>query len=305
MDFLNDLYLLIRVVEARGFSAAERETGIPKSRLSRRLSSLEERLGGRLLHRSAQGFAVTPTGEIVYRHAKSMLVAAEAAEAAVQEAMSEPSGTVRLHVPVLLGDHVLGPILSSFAGLYPKVRFTISLGHRTPELAAERIDLALRLVQTGELEDSDLIARRLGTVPLCLVASPGLVARYGVLRHPGDLDGLQCLGLIGVEGRGSSYHWPFRTPTGEAVDFSFNPRFSTDNAQMVKATALAGGGIAQLPLYACRRELAAGTLVEILPDWAPAPATIYALYPSRRGTTSATRQLLTHIAAALPNALSG
>jgi DNA-binding transcriptional LysR family regulator len=301
MDFLNDLYLLTRVVEARGFSAAERETGIPKSRLSRRLSSLEERLGSRLLHRSAQGFAMTPTGELVYRHAKSMLVEAEAAEAAVREAMSEPSGMVRLHAPVLLGEFVLGPLLSGFAALYPKVRFITNLGLRTPDMVAERIDLALRVV-SGDLEASDSIARRLGTVPLCLVASPALVRRYGILRHPGDLDGFQCLG---VTGGGDGYQWSFRSPAGEAVEFAFNPRFATDNAVLLKSMALAGGGIAQLPRYACRDDVEAGRLVEIMPDWAPAPAAIYGLYPGRRGTTSAVRQLLTHLATALPEAIGG
>ncbi|HTH99148.1 MAG TPA: LysR family transcriptional regulator [Stellaceae bacterium] len=302
MDFLNDLYLLTRVVEARGFSAAERETGIPKSRLSRRLSALEERLGTRLLHRSAQGFAMTPTGETVYRHAKSMLIEAEAAEAAAQEAISEPSGMVRLHAPVLMGEFVLSRLLSEFAGLHPKVRFTVLLGHRPPELIQDRIDLALRIAVSGELEATDAVARRLGQVPLCLVASPALVRRYGILRHPGDLDGFQCLGLTGMEG---GFRWSLRSPGGEPVEFDFNPRFATDNAALLKTTALAGGGIAQLPRYACGEDIAAGRLVEILSDWAPAPATIYGLYPSRRGATSAVRQLLSYLASALPAALAG
>jgi DNA-binding transcriptional LysR family regulator len=300
MDFLNDLYLLTRIVDAGGFSAAERETGIPKSRLSRRLSVLEERMSVQLLHRSAQHFAMTATGEIVYRHAKSMLIAAEAAEAAVQQTVSEPGGPVHLYAPVLLGEAVLAPILTGFARSYPKVKFTVDVGHRVPDMLGERIDLALRVVP-GALEASDLVARKLGAAPLCVVASPDCLKRAGMLRHPGDLDGFLCLGLTGLDG----HRWHFRSPGGEAVEFSFTPRFATDNAVLLKSSALAGGGLAQLPRYACRREIESGQLVEVLADWAPPPATIFGLYPSRRGVTSAVRQLLAHLGTALPMGLGG
>jgi DNA-binding transcriptional LysR family regulator len=300
MDYLNDLYLLTRIVEAGGFSSAERETGIPKSRLSRRISVLEERLGVRLLNRSAHSFSVTATGEVVYRHAKSMLVEAEAAEAAVRAVASEPSGVLRIAAPVLFGEAVLPGVLAAFSRAYPKVRIALSLANRLVDLATERVDLAL-WISAGGLDDSDIIARRLVQVPSGLMVSPLLLERIGTPNHPADLDGFWCLGFSGLD---SGRRWSFRSPAAETVEFDFNPRFTSDNLGVLKEVAVQGGGIAYLPRYACRAELDAGYLVELMPGWMPAPPVAYGLYQSRRGATSAVRALLDYLDAVLPEALS-
>src|SRR3546814_15980837 len=128
MQDLNDLFFVAQVVEKGGFAAASRALGIPKSRLSRRIAGLEDRLGVRLIQRSTRRFAVTEIGRIYHRHCQAMIAEAEAAQAIIDKAQSEPAGLVRVSAPVLLCQTVLSRIVPEFLVAYPKIRVMI---HRT------------------------------------------------------------------------------------------------------------------------------------------------------------------------------
>jgi DNA-binding transcriptional LysR family regulator len=288
MEDLNDLALLVKVIDAGGFTAAQRATGIPKSRLSRRIAALEARLGAQLLHRSAHSFAVTPLGETVYRRARAMVEEADAAAAAARAAMAEPSGVVRINTSVLFGERVLAVLLAEFACAHPKVTIALSLTDRFVDLVAERFDLAIRFAG-APLESSDVIARPIGLSPVVLVASPALLAQVPAPETPQELPRDRCLGMGAPE---QVRPWLFRAPDGAAVEIAFRPRFMSDSMMALRQAALAGLGFAQIPRSACFREIERGELVELLPDWAPPPATAYAVYPSRRGVTSAVRHII-------------
>jgi DNA-binding transcriptional LysR family regulator len=287
MAKLDDLDLFARVVEAGGFAAAERATGIPKSRLSRRVSALETRLGGRLIERSAHSFAVTPVGQVVYRHALAMLGEAEAAEAAVTEAMGEPAGLVRISAALMTGELILAAMLADFAKLHPKVRIALSLSDRFVDLTVERFDLAIR-ASSAPLANSDLVARRVWESGFLTVASPEYLARAGMPDSPAALSKHDCLGLGTLD---TVRRWFF-----QGAEFAIEPRFRIDNLVALAQAAVRGLGLAQVPDYTCHRELAAGTLVRVLEEWELPPSSVYAVYPSRRGLTAATRAVLDYLA---------
>lgn len=292
LDF-DDLALYARVVEAGGFTAASRVSGIPKSRLSRRIAALEDRLGIRLIQRSARSFAVTAVGEIVYGHAQKMVSEALAAEAAANEALTEPSGLIRISASVMMGELVLAELLAEFAQRYPKVKISLSLSDRFVDLAAERFDLAIR-ASSGPLTNSELVARLIWQTQFIVVASPTFLEKNGVPKSPDELTNAPCVGL----GTGDMERkWPFRRPsTGASFELQVESRLTVDNLIACVQAAVHGLGFAYVPDYTCHRELVAGTLRAVLTDWAPAPGPVHAVYPSRRGVTSAVRHLIDFLA---------
>ncbi|MEX3789819.1 LysR substrate-binding domain-containing protein [Paraburkholderia sp. BR14374] len=288
MDNLNDLYLFVRVVEARGFSAAERATGIAKSRLSRRIAALEARLGARLVHRDTHSFDLTPLGETVYRHARNMVAEAENVRLAVDDAQTEPSGVLRVNASLLMGETILGGFLAEFAKRYPKVRIHLTLTNRYVDLIAERIDLAFRAA-SGPLESEDVVAREIGLAPNVLVASPESIARCG---DPADLAALVALPSLAYGTPQAPRNWRFVSPAGDPVEHAVDPVFIAENFVALREAALAGLGYAQLPLNICATSIAQGRLVEVMRAWSSQPAKYYAIYPSRRGTAPAIRMLI-------------
>lgn len=178
MKRFDDLYLFTRVVEAGGFSAAERATGIPKSRLSRRIAELETQLGTRLLQRSSHRVSVTPVGEAVYRHARDMADASAAIEALAGAARSEPAGVLRVGTSPLLAETLIAGWLAEFADAHPKLRIELDLSNNYVDLIEQRIDVAIRAA-TGPLPSRDVVARPLAVSPRVLVGSPTLIARVG------------------------------------------------------------------------------------------------------------------------------
>ena len=186
MQDLNDLYYFAQVVEHRGFAPAGRALGVPKSKLSRRIALLEERLGVRLIQRSTRHFSVTEIGQTFYVHCKAMLVEAGAAEEAIALIRSEPHGVVRLACPVALLDTRAGPMLAAFMVEHPKVALHLEATNRRVDVIEEGFDMAIR-VRPPPLEDSDLVLRPLAEFSQCLVASPALLQRHGTPQGPADL----------------------------------------------------------------------------------------------------------------------
>lgn len=290
---LDDLALYARVVEAGGFTAAGRASGIPKSRLSRRIAALEDRLGVRLIQRSARSFAVTAVGEVVYGHAQKMVGEAAAAEAAANEALAEPSGTVRISASVMMGELVLAELLSEFAQLYPKVRISLSLSDRFVDVAAERFDLAIRAT-SSPLVNSDLVAKLLWQTQFIVVASPKFLDRFGIPKTPADLNGAPCVALGTAD---TIRKWVFREwPAGTPFEIDVESRLTVDNLIAAVQASVHGLGFAYVPDYTCHRELSAGTLRRVLADWGVPPGPVHAVYPSRRGVTSAVRHLIDFLA---------
>ncbi|MBK7543490.1 MAG: LysR family transcriptional regulator [Candidatus Competibacteraceae bacterium] len=292
MRDLNDLYYYVQVVDHGGFAPAGRALGIPKSKLSRRIALLEERLGVRLIQRTTRRFVVTEIGQTYYEHCKAMLVEAEAAEEAIAVTHSEPCGSVRLTCPVALLHAHVSAMLADFLAAHPRVTLYLEATNRRVDPIGEGIDLALR-VRPPPLEDSELVSRALADRGQSLVASPALLAPQGSPRFPADLARWPSLALGGPQ---QNYQWTLFGPEGAQAVLYHTPRLVTGDMIALRAAALAGVGVVQLPTMMVRAELTAGTLIRLLPDWMPRREIIHAVYPSRRGLLPAVRALIDDLA---------
>ncbi|MCP1635523.1 LysR family transcriptional regulator [Kerstersia gyiorum] len=285
---LNDLYYYVEVVEHGGFAPAGRVLGVPKSKLSRHVAVLEERLGVRLIQRSTRRFSVTDVGQVYYAHCKAMLVEADAADEAVALAHSEPRGMIRMTCPVALLDASVGQMVANFMARHALVNIHLEETNRRVDVVGEGMDIAIR-VRPPPLEDSELVMRILGRRRQCLVASPALLAREGRPRKPDDLRNMPSMGH-GLQ-RGD-FTWHLLGPDNEEVVVRHQPRLVTRGLNVLRDAALQGVGVVRLPHMMISSQLARGELVNVLPGWEPPCEIMHAVFASRRGQLPAVRALL-------------
>lgn len=270
---LNDLYVFSQVVEKHGFTAAADALQIPKSRISRKVAQLESRLGVRLLQRNSRVLSLTDAGRDLYRHCAAMLEEARAGEAAARQHQYEPAGTVRMAIPVGMGDIILPRILPDFMRRHPKVRLEVEASNQLVDLLAAGLDLAVRGAGP-QMEASELAHAELAAVSWGMVASPA----YAKALRQGD---------VPHDGPGWTLHHEGRV------------QLQSNSPNLLRQAALAGAGVAELPLYSCREDIEAGRLV-LLRRRQPARDRLVALFPSRRGVTPSTRALIDFLKAQLP-----
>ena len=299
MQDLNDLYYFAAVVEHGGFAATERALGIPKSRLSRRISALENELGVRLLQRSTRRFAVTDVGNSVYRHAQSMLLEAQAAREVVDRLSAEPRGMVRVSLPVSLAQQEMPRLLPDFLARYPDVRVQLHVSNRRVDLINEGFDLAIR-VRNRLDDDGSLVMRSFGRIQERLVASPAYLRRAGRPQVPEDLAGHVTLSMIEDDAR---QRWDLERD-GETRRVELKPRVAGFDFPMLMALARQGVGITLLPETLCADAVRAGELELVLPEWRLPQGIAHAVFASRRGMLPAVRVFIDHLAERLPPLLA-
>ena len=299
MQPLEGFYYFTQVVDHGGFARAARALGIPKSRLSRHVMALEAQLNVRLLNRSTRRFAVTEVGHEVYRHATAMLAEADAALEAVEFARAEPRGTIRASCPVALAQSALAPMLPDFLAKYPAVRLHLHVSNRRVDVVREGLDVALR-VRTQPSGEDGLVMRAFGRSSQFLVASPGYLARSGAPGSPQELRERATLDYGGEPDPGP---WELVGANGESVRAEHTPRVWCHDFIVLRAAALAGLGIAQLPESVVREDLQSGALSRVLPEWKTPEGIVHAVFPSRRGLLPAVRVFIDFLAERLPAAL--
>ncbi|MGQ0659188.1 MAG: LysR family transcriptional regulator [Chromatiales bacterium] len=292
MQDLNDLFYFVHVVDHAGFAPAARALSLPKSKLSRRIALLEDRLGARLIQRSTRRFSVTEIGQTYYAHCKAMVVEAQAAQEAVELTRSEPCGIVRLTCPVALLHARVGALLADFMVQHPRVEVHLEATNRRVDVISEGVDLAIR-VRYPPLEDSDLVLKMLGNRSQCLVASPTLLARVGAPAVPADLGRLPSLDLGPPK---QDHMWRLEGPRGAQASIRHHPRLVTDDMIALRTAAIAAVGIVQLPTLMVIDEIRQGVLVRPMPDWAPKRHIIHAVFPSKRGLLPSVRALIDYLA---------
>lgn len=288
MQDLNDLFYFVQVVDHQGFAPAGRALGTPKSKLSRRIAKLEERLGVRLITRSTRHFSVTEVGQNYYRHCKAMLVEAEAAQEAIEMTRAEPCGVVRMTCPIGLLDSTVSSMLASFMRQYPRVDIHLEATNRRVDLVDEAVDLAIR-VRHFPLDDSDLVMRRLGDRRQCLVASPTLLNDVRVPQLPAELSRLHSLWLGQPH---QEFEWVLEGPDEVRATIKHEPRFITRDMVALRCAAVAGIGVVQLPQMMVRDEIQRQLLVEVVPNWTPQPEIIHVVFLSHRGLLPSVRTLI-------------
>lgn len=291
MQDLNDLYYFAKVVEAGGFAAAGRLLGIPKSRLSRRIAELEERLGARLLQRTTRQLKLTAVGERYLRHCQAMLLEAEMADEAVASMSSEPRGRLRVSSPVGLAQEFMPWVISSFLSAHPLVQLEVLMVNRRVDLVTEGVDVALRVREQGD-EDPLLVTRRLRQAQTFILATPAFLEQHPI----NSLEDLRNAPVLGALEADRLVHLSLINAEGEKRELTLEARLGVDDFVVRKACALAGLGFTVLPMLYCEQELANGTFVRILPQWSLPGGWLQAVYPHRRGVLPAVRAWIDHLA---------
>jgi DNA-binding transcriptional LysR family regulator len=292
---LNDFAYFAEVVGYGGFAAAGRALREPKSKLSRRIAGLEERLGLRLIERSSRRFRVTEVGQAFYERCRAIMAEAEQAEALVTQAQAEPHGRIRFSCPTGMVAEIFG-LTSSFLIRYPKVRLQLVAIDRPVDLIEERIDVALR-VRSVLVGDAALTMRSLGTSTRILVASPQLASR---LR---TLDDLITLPTLATSDEDDLVEWHLETDDGRGRVVKHEPRMGCGDFGAVRDAAVAGLGIALLPDHLCREALGQGKLVHVLSEWRGQRGMVHLVFTTRRGLPRAVRALIDHLAAGFSKTL--
>ncbi len=288
MQDLNDLYYFVQVVDRGGFAAAGRALGIQKSKLSRRIALLEERLGVRLIQRSTRRFSVTEIGQEYYERCVAVLVEAEAAQSVIERVRSEPQGVIRIACPTALINFQFGDMIGRFMIANPRVEVHLESTNRRVDVIGEGFDLAIR-VRFPPLEQTELVMRRLDESTQCLVASPSLFEGRKLPENPADLHGLPSLDL-GPPHR--EHGWALEHADGRTAAVTHKPRLVTDDMSALRDAAFNGVGIVQLPTMMIWNDVQSGKLVEVLPQWRPKSGIIHAVFPSRRGLLPSVRALV-------------
>lgn len=286
---LNDLRYFADVVAYGGFASAARALGEPKSKLSRRVAGLEDRLGLRLIERSSRRFRVTDTGLAFYERCRAMLVEAEQAEALVMQAKAEPHGRIRFSCPTGMIEPING-LIAQYLVSYPRVRLQLVATDRAVDLIGERIDLALRVRITPGSEAA-LTMRSLGRSKRILVASPDVAAQLTSVQQLADMPWLAS------NDDAEDVEWQLQGPDGRRCDGRRPPRLGCTDMAAVRHAAEAGLGVALLPDHVCQAAMAAGRLVRVLPKWAGVEGIVHLVFTTRRGLSPAVRALIDHLAA--------
>jgi DNA-binding transcriptional LysR family regulator len=296
LDF-GDLLVFTKVVEVQSLTRAGQLLGMPKSTVSRRLSRLEAHLGAQLILRSSRAVTLTPDGALFFEYCLRSLGLLRDGERALQSQQRQPQGLVRLAMPHALGQTLLAPILTEFLELYPDLRVVTMLADDATSLLREGFDLA---VCAGPLADSGLFAVRLGSSESGAFGSPAYFERKGMPQTHAELTRFDLLAVGAVD---RNYRWSLNDGRHD-VAVSFSPRLVCNDVLLLREAVLSGLGIANLPAFLCKQDLAEGRLIEILPGWRTEDVTFYAVFPDPKTLPARVRALIDFMVERLRRRLS-
>lgn len=280
---LNDYFYFVHVIEKQGFSAASEALGLPKSRLSRHIRQLEERMGVRLIQRTTRQFNITELGQAFYTHARAVVDEMEKAESAVRHRKDSLAGNVTVSCSVGVAQFVLKELVARFLADNPLVSISQQVTNRTVDLVVSGVDLAIR-GHTEALPDSSLIQRPLARAEWQLFAASDYEDQHAVLREPSDIAEHPTLALGWQSPRDV---WQLEQASGKKCRIEIAPRLKSDDMSTLKHAAACGAGLVALPAYACREELQRGELRRVLPHWHVGAPQLSLVAPSRQGQPQA------------------
>ena len=296
---LNDLRFFSAVVEHSGFSAAARALGVPKSRLSKRVALLEERLGVRLLQRTTRRFAVTEVGERFLAHCRAMLEEAQAAQDVVDELRAEPRGIVRVSCPISFSQTVVAHVLPDFLAQNPKVQVRMVTTNRRVDVINEGFDVAIR-VRTKLDTDAALVSRSFGMSRVLLAAAPKFLDEHGRPKAPADLENLPLLSQFEHDG---AQVLELLDASGTKISVEMRARVICGEFGVLYEAARRGLGVTALPEFVCAPAILRGELEVVLPEWSMPQGMAHFVYPSRRGLLPSVRAFVDFLADRLPEAM--
>jgi LysR family transcriptional regulator for bpeEF and oprC len=274
MDRLDEMRLFIRVVETASFSKVAKAEGILQSTVSKRIATLEARLGAQLLRRTSRGLSLTEAGEDFYGSTVRILGDIDSAESRIGRGQVSPVGRIRVAVSPAFGRMYLVPRLAEFFERYPELSIDLEISDRHVNLIEEGIDLAIRI---GALRDSTLFARRIGGMRMITLAAASYLEKHGVPATPDDL---AQHSIVTFMFNGAARPWEFQGPSGP-FSLVTSGRVRSNDAEHIRAAVLAGLGIGHNGSWLFAGELASGDVVRILEDFTPPPYPISAVTAGR------------------------
>ncbi|MDW5441590.1 LysR family transcriptional regulator [Polaromonas sp. SM01] len=289
MDRFLEMQTFGAVVDAGSFVKAADALGISKAAVSRYVGDLETRLGVRLLHRTTRRLSLTGEGQVFYARSKELLAGVDEAEAEITSRSGAASGLLRVNAPVTFGIRHLAPLWGLFRARYPKVTLDVTLADRVVDLIEEGYDVAIRI---ATLPSSTLISKRLATTRMVLCASPDYLKASGAPQHPVEL---AAHAVISYSYWSTKDEWHFDGPQGP-VSVKTQPCMHTNSGDTCRAAALAHQGVILQPTFLVGEDLAAGTLVELMPEFRSIELGIYAIYPTRKHVSPKVRALIDFLA---------
>ncbi|WP_341677745.1 LysR family transcriptional regulator [Niveibacterium sp. SC-1] len=260
MERLLNMATFAQVVESQGFSAAAERLQVSRAVVSKRIAALERDLGVTLLHRTTRRQSLTEAGEALYAHSRRVLDEVATAEERVHELSSAPRGILRVTAPKSYGSRVLGPRIAQFLMQFPQIRMDLQLSDELTDLAARSVDLAVRLTAKPA---EGLVARRLEEIPAVLCAAPAYVEKHGAPARPEDLLAHNCLYYAG-----DLVQRPWRlSREGRETAVDISGSLWANSVAVLRDAAIAGLGVVAISRYHIEEDLAAGALVELLPEY--------------------------------------
>ena len=276
----------LKVVETGSFTTAARLLGVSKSYVSKQVNLLEDRLQARLLQRTTRKLTLTDSGEVFYRQCQLMSQQFEQAEAAIAEMQQKLRGTLKLAINSRFGVRYMAGAVAAFSRLHPALNVEVHSSFSDVDLIAGGHDLTIRY---GRLEDSSLIARKLGTYTLCLCASPEYWKRRGQPEAPDDLRHHNCLGS-------ADRHWLLDSGSDEPMKVKISGNWVSEDGATLMAAAKEGIGVVQLPDFYIRQAVEAGELVKLHSAWSRYWRETWAVYPHGRHLSAKVRLFVDFLA---------
>jgi DNA-binding transcriptional LysR family regulator len=271
------LAMFAKVAEERSFAGASKAMGVSVATVSRAVTRLEGRLGGRLFNRTSRRLSLTDYGHTLAVRASKIYAEAEEAEDIAREASSRPRGLVKLSAPLSFGTRLVAPLLPEFFRRYPDIAIDLHLTDAQADLIGDGFDAALRI---AVMEDSSLVARLIAPVRRFVVASPSYISRRGRPQHPRDLGAHQCLSYLN---RAKRDVWRFvHRKTGEECPITPTGPLRGTSIEALLPTVLEGLAITELPEFAATQYFREGKLEQILANWRLPEGGIYFVTPTVR-----------------------
>lgn len=291
MNKLQAMQLFVRVVETGAMTRAADSLQIPKATATTLLQQLEADLGVKLLNRTTRSVSATTDGAAYYPRCVAILAQIRETEESLAQRHAAPGGRLRVDAPTLMARLVLVPALPAFFARYPDIDLQLGCSERRADLIEEGIDCA---VWSGELDDSTLIARRVGQLYFGTCAAPAYLAAHGQPRHPEELAAHRCINHFSPR-TGKIFDWVF-AKNGVRIQTALRGQVALDDENSYLAAAEAGLGVAQIPAFVLKEALERGTLELVLGDWFAEPAPLNVVYPQNRHLSSKIRVFVDWVA---------
>ncbi len=275
-DYFDLMKLFVATAENGSLAAAARKLGVSSASVSRGLTELEVRLGVKLVERTTRALALTEQGRRFHEDVRRILAEVDAAQDALHEKQGTPAGRLAISAPSLLGRFWLGPLLPTFLDAYPQVTLDLSLLDRSVHLIEEGFDAAL---QIGKLENSDLIARKLGDIRMIVCAAPAYLQHHGIPQSPEELQDHRCLVFADPA---AAPEWRFRRKDGRNVTILPPARLCSNALDLVVAAAIDGAGLVRAPAWQIAAAVKSGRLTPVLEAYERPPAPLHIVFTKAR-----------------------